>query len=145
MTQSVLENKNWLEFWKQGWRIHCGAASEGSQEEVEAHPGGPAEATPGAERESRCVCDRTAGRQQWTLCPAGPRGMAWGRCTSLLSSSRSSRPALHCCSPRALWRLLTGEADVSGCSWILRSREGVGPFGLGRVMEKKIVQEMRAL
>lgn len=55
MTQSVLEDKNWLEFWKQGWRIHCGAASEGSQEEVEAHPGGPAGATPGAERESRCA------------------------------------------------------------------------------------------
>lgn len=143
MTQSVLEDKNWLEFWKQDWRIHCGAASEGGQEEVrpilEALQGPPQEL-----RRKAGVCVRAAGRQQRTLCPASPGGMVWGRCTSLLSSSRSSRPALRCCSPRALWRLLTGEADVSGCSWILRSREGAGPFGLGRVMEKT-VQEMRAL
>lgn len=55
MTQSALEDKNWLEFWKQDWRIHCGAASKGGQEEVrpilEALQGPPQEL-----REKAGVC-----------------------------------------------------------------------------------------
>jgi hypothetical protein len=147
MTQGVpAEDRTWLEFWKQGWRIHCWAASERSWEEAEAHPGGPAGATGGAERESRCVSGQLED-SNGSLCPARPWGRAVRRCTLLFSSISvpPCLPVLYLLPPpplRALWGLLTREADVSGYSWILRSREGAGPFG--RLSERKTVQEVRA-
>lgn len=144
MTQGVPEDKTWLEFWKQDWRIHCRAASERSREEVEAHPSrGPQE-----ELRGKAGVFQGSWKTAMDFCVQQGLGESCGKMHLALYIQPLFRPCPPRLSPipapRALQGLLTREADVSGYSWILRSREGAGSFGLGRVAERKTVQEMRA-